>query len=240
MAPQPPQAAPPSRPPGAAPPTTDPQGADAPAIATRPDPIIPDTAPAAAPTPFQLQLAPAHPARAEQAPAQPQPAAQPVRAEAAPTMPVAVLHVRATETAGERLVIRLDPAALGALRVDIQTAPDGVRDIRIAVEKPDTLTILHADRHQLEAALNRAGVATEPARIQLGLAPPGTFHDRPAPERAPLPAATTTSLAGGNPDGGGGHQGGQPRRPPADSRLPPAWIADPAITALRGALDITA
>ncbi len=130
------------------------------------------------------------------------------------------------------------------MRVEITKAADGQRDIVIAVEKPETLAMLRHDRPHLVTALNRAGVATDPARIQLDLAPPGSFQERAEQPRAvaaaPAPAADGF-MAGGGADGGGG--GGQPRRQAPDLRLPPPapWAEDPGTARLlRGALDITA
>jgi hypothetical protein len=159
------------------------------------------------------------------------------------TMPVAVTHARAPDSGSERLVIRLDPASLGPISVDIRTASDGQRDIRIAVEKPETLNLLRQDRHHLEAALNRAGIATEPARIQLDLAAPGSFQDRAEqPTRAvAAPHAALADFTGGSADGGGGTF--QPRRPQPEPRLhqPALWAEDHAAALPpRAGLDITA
>jgi hypothetical protein len=159
-------------------------------------------------------------------------------------MPVAVTHLRAQPNTGERLVVRLDPAALGSIQVDIRAAADGGRDIRIAVEKPATLALLHQDRHALETALGRAGIATESGQIRLDLARPGLFQDRPASQdRADAVPQRGTDLSGGGAGGdpGTSQQGGRH----SDSRPAPrlAWLAERpgARTApLPGALDITA
>ena len=85
------------------------------------------------------------------------------RGEQTATVPVAGLAVEiaAQARAGKnRFEIRLDPPELGRIDVRLDMDKDGNVTSRLTVERPDTLDLLRRDAHQLERALNQAGLKT--------------------------------------------------------------------------------
>jgi len=207
-------------------------------------------------------LPPVAPVSLPDGPALSAPAAKPASTEAAggvqaaprgDGMPVAVAYTRSQLRAPQRLTVRLDPGELGRVNFDIRTQKDGSSDIRIAVERPETLALLRQDRHQLDAALGRAGLSADAGQVQLAL---GGSHDCAPPDQrsaTPDPSATTGgTLWQSAPDQGGGSRGGHapPRAQPltADDGDWQGWsgvVAPPApsIRTLSGglaALDIVA
>jgi hypothetical protein len=70
----------------------------------------------------------------------------------------------------ERITLTLTPAELGVVSFELRAAPAGERSVHIAVDRPATLALLQQDRHHLDAALARAGLDADPARVTLGLA----------------------------------------------------------------------
>ena len=135
----------------------------------------------------------------------------------ADAMPIAVSRsVTRAATGVERISMRLDPSELGSVTFDIRTNADGQRDIRITVEKADTLALLRQDRHQLELALGRAGIAVESVQIQMSLARQDVF-------RAESFARDTTGAAGwmtGDPPGQPSGSSDE-HHPPASQDAPP-------------------
>jgi hypothetical protein len=130
---------------------------------------------------------------------------------------VAALHVR--PDGGSQLTIRLDPAELGHIHVQIDRAHDGAASISVAVEKLETLHALQADFTHLHLALDRAGIADQRS-LTVHLAPP------PA---APQTADSLASGAGGQTGNqAGGHAGGQPGAFQQPSRSAPPQLGEHA------------
>ncbi len=92
--------------------------------------------------------------------------------QATQTVPVAGLAVEiATQArAGKnRFEIRLDPPELGRIDVRLDMDKDGNVTSRLLVERSDTLDLLRRDAHQLERALNDAGLKTAGTAMEFTL-----------------------------------------------------------------------
>ncbi len=109
------------------------------------------------------------------------PAAAPVRNEpSAVAVPVAGLAVEiaAQARAGKnRFEIRLDPPELGRIDVRLDMDKDGNVTSRLMVERSDTLDLLRRDAHQLERALNQAGLKTSDSALEFQLRNQGFAND---------------------------------------------------------------
>jgi hypothetical protein len=135
------------------------KGADAVPVATRQD------APASAqPSPLAA-AAPVVPASAPQ-PATAATYAAPFRSyvQAPPAAQVAPAVVSVAARGGiggapSRLVVAIHPAELGQVEVAVEQVVDGVPQVRILAERPETLIMLQRDRSAIEAALRQAGMA---------------------------------------------------------------------------------
>lgn len=100
--------------------------------------------------------------------------------------------------APQRLVIRLDPAALGHVQVSIDRNSDGTSHVVLAVERTDTLLLLLQDRPQLDRTLDAAGIAPDGRTVQYSLADPG-------------PGTTGQAASGGSTSAGSGGGSSDPR-----------------------------
>jgi len=86
----------------------------------------------------------------------------------------AAAQVHVAPGATGSITIRLHPADLGGVQIQITRAPTGGgASITIQVEKPETLQTLQLDTSHLHQALDRAGLATEGRVVSLHLAPQG-------------------------------------------------------------------
>ena len=167
-----------------------------------------------------------------------------------PSEQVATALARLSAHAGRtQLDLSLQPAELGHVAIRIARGADGAASVTIHVERPETLTLLHRDAPQLQAALDRAGVASDGRSVTVTLAP----REATAPD-----TATNTPAAGALNDAtlAFGSQGrapdGQPRGRPtrargdtSATRTTVLAVTLPAATGPRGvartdALDITA
>lgn len=68
-----------------------------------------------------------------------------------------------------RFEIRLDPPELGRIEVRLDIDRSGNVSSRLVVEKPETLDVLRRDAHQLERALQDAGLKTSDNSLQFSL-----------------------------------------------------------------------
>lgn len=166
---------------------------------------LPGTADPAQPTPTLPPVPP---------PAPPSHAYPPPAAQVTP----AIVSLAAAAQPGQpqRLTIRLDPGALGAVEVRIERSPHGPTRIELAVERPDTLLTLMADRPALHAALDLAGVPPEGRTVQFSLTPSDSGLNN-------APGGGTGSGTGngsGSASGGGSRdRDGAPPPPPRRIRL---------------------
>ncbi|HET9018037.1 MAG TPA: flagellar hook-length control protein FliK, partial [Acetobacteraceae bacterium] len=151
--------------------------------------------------------APAAPAVAAALPPGPAPLSAPPRAAAAapaaPAAPVAqqvaTAVARLSVRAGEmRLDLALHPETLGRVTIRIERSGDGSTAVHIAVERPEALAALHREAPQLQAALDRAGLAAGQRSVTVALAPPASGasqnfaagdqpRERNRPRQAPRP-----------------------------------------------------
>ena len=100
--------------------------------------------------------------------------------QAGPAVPVAGLAVEiaAQMRAGKnRFEIRLDPPELGRIDVRLDVDKDGNVTSRMMVERSDTLDLLRRDAHQLERALNQAGLKTADNALEFSLRDHGSNRD---------------------------------------------------------------
>jgi chemotaxis protein MotD len=143
--------------------------------------------------PLSLQ---SHPLRAEGATLPAHAAASP-DASAAPSVavPVSGLAVEIAARAQDgknRFEIRLDPPDLGRIDVRLDVDRAGNVTSRLVVDRVETLDILRRDAHQLERALEQAGLKTGDNSLQFSLrgqSSPGTDRnnrDGPLPNSAQI------------------------------------------------------
>lgn len=128
------------------------------------DPAKPQSAPSLPAPHGQQHLAQTHAAAAAQAPA--------VNLPPAPAVTIAALPVEIATRAldgSNRFEIRLDPAELS--RIDVRLDIDGGGNVtsRLIVDRADTLDLLRRDAHQLERALQDAGLKTSDNGLQFSL-----------------------------------------------------------------------
>ena len=142
----------------------------------------------------------------------------------------AVVSLTAAARPGQpqRLTIRLDPGALGAVEVRIDRSPHGPTRIELVVERPDTLLTLMADRPALHAALDLAGVPPEGRTVQFSLTPSDPNLGGSTPGGNGSGSGSGTGGGSGNAAGGGTRD--------RDGAPPPA----PRRIRLRTGIDITA
>jgi hypothetical protein len=80
------------------------------------------------------------------------------------------VEIAARANAGRsRFEIRLDPPELGRIEVRLDIDRSGQVTSRLVVERADTLDVLRRDAHQLERALQDAGLKTADSGLQFAL-----------------------------------------------------------------------
>ena len=107
----------------------------------------------------------------------------------------ALLSLGGTGAGTQHLTLRLDPANLGQVEIRVDRPKFGPPEVRIAVERSETLALLQHDRHQLQQALDQAGIPSEGRQIEFRL----VARIDPGGDGAPAPSWTA-----GNPNGGQG------------------------------------
>ena len=90
---------------------------------------------------------------------------------------VSVHVARAAADGADRIEIRLSPASLGQVDVELEMAPDGRVDAVVRVERPETLELLQRDARQLVRALQDAGLQADSGSL--------SFHLRGDEQRQP-------------------------------------------------------
>jgi flagellar hook-length control protein FliK len=153
----------------------------------------------------------------------------------------AMVSLAQTTNGTERLTVRLDPAELGRVHIQIERSHEAPPRVEITVDRPETMTLLIRDQHDLHRALDQAGVPTEGRSISFQLA--SQDQQSPGSGQGSAGGSSFSSSNNGSTDGGAngsgsGSTGGRNRgRGPnsdtaAHSFAAPRWIS--------GALDITA
>jgi len=149
----------------------------------------------------------------------------------------AMLSLSRTADGTQSMTLRLEPAELGQVEIRIERPQDAPARVDIAVERPETMTLLLHDQPQLQHALDQAGVPADGRSLTLHLATPQTVA--PSPGSHGGMAANAGSGQGNGGNGSAARPDGQANPDdPAD-----AASDDPALPGqrwLRAGLDITA
>ncbi|MGI3778157.1 MAG: flagellar hook-length control protein FliK [Janthinobacterium lividum] len=107
----------------------------------------------------------------------------------------------------QNMMLRLTPAELGTVQVQITREHDGTASVSVLVERPETLRLLLHDQAQLQHALSQAGLPQD-RTLSLEQAPPGSFASQ---EHAASTRDPGQGAAGGGPGadpGQAGREGG--------------------------------
>ncbi|HTW68865.1 MAG TPA: flagellar hook-length control protein FliK [Acetobacteraceae bacterium] len=148
----------------------------------------------------------------------------------------ALLSLSRGADGAQTMTLRLQPPELGQVQIRIDRPQEAPAQVDIAVERPETMTLLLRDQPELQRALDQAGVPPDGRSLTLHLATP----DAPAPSAAAhggMAANAGSGQGGGNGSGtrtsGNGSAEESADTAPDDAPIPlPRW--------LRAGLDITA
>ena len=113
------------------------------------------------------------------------------------TVTMTVHSVSTGPGANQRITLKLAPVELGHVSVDIRAPADGPRSVALVFERADTMALFQQDQRHLAAALDRAGLPTDPGQITFSLAPPAPA----APASDPFATTAGSSDPGGRPSG---------------------------------------
>jgi flagellar hook-length control protein FliK len=120
----------------------------------------------------------------------------------------ALLAITQGQDGVQRLTLRLHPAELGMVQVQIEQPKAGSATVAITAERPETLQMLMRDQPQLHRALDQAGVPSQGRSVE--------FHIGPVTHAAPssgtgdnaASAASQDHVLSGNGNASGGGTGG--------------------------------
>ncbi len=159
----------------------------------------------------------------------------PAASPAAQVVP-AVLAMH-TANGAQNMMLRLTPAELGTVQVQVTRDRDGAASVSVLVERPETLRLLLHDQAQLQHALSQAGLPQD-RTLSLQQAPPGSFsgHEQAASARDPGQGGAPGGNGGGDParagrddgarqnqSGDGGARSGSGRAAPGLRSYASAW-----------------
>ncbi|MBV8400071.1 MAG: flagellar hook-length control protein FliK [Acetobacteraceae bacterium] len=164
-------------------------------------------------------------------------ASQPPR-PAAQIAPV-VVSLAHTGNGTERLTLRLEPAELGQVHIQIESSQESPAKVEITVERPDTMTLLLRDQHDLHRALDQAGVPANGRTLSFQLA----SQDQQSPGNGHGPSSGLSSSGAGtngSSSNGGGSGGMTGRHRGRDAEIETALPQSTRTRWINGALDITA
>jgi flagellar hook-length control protein FliK len=118
---------------------------------------------------------------------------------------VATIRV-ATVGPAQHVTVTLSPRELGIVEIHVARQDGGPATVALAVERPETLSLLRRDAPALQSALDRAGLPVAPQHVTMVLAAPDTAAlgtgaqgdsrappQRPEPPRAAAGPAADTS-----------------------------------------------
>jgi hypothetical protein len=156
----------------------------------------------------------------------------------------------AQDGAGTRMILQLNPHALGHITIAISTPPDsGPVQVSLTVERPETLALLRQDSIQLSHALDRAGIGSansgEARNVSFHLSPPPNIAADAAPN-AITPSTQTDTQHGSNLTSGFGQNAPDPRQYTSPRSFAFGVADDPVdeatthVQPLRSGLNITA
>jgi flagellar hook-length control protein FliK len=94
-----------------------------------------------------------------------------------PLSGVAVEIASQASAGKQHFEIRLDPPELGRIDVKLDIDGDGNATTRLVVERSETLDLLKRDSHQLERALQQAGLKTSDNALEFSLRQQFTQND---------------------------------------------------------------
>ncbi|KAF0120195.1 MAG: chemotaxis protein MotD [Xanthobacteraceae bacterium] len=95
-----------------------------------------------------------------------------------PVHGLAVTIAARANAGATRFDIRLDPAELGRIDVQLTVDREGRVKSKLVVEKQETLELLQRDQRNLERALSQAGVQTSENSLEFSLKDPGSQNSR--------------------------------------------------------------
>jgi flagellar hook-length control protein FliK len=160
--------------------------------------------------------------------------------EPAAQIATAVVSHAADADGTTRLTVRLDPVELGTVEIRIDRPHDAPAKVEVMVERPETMTMLARDQHDLHRALDQAGVPSEGRSVTFTLA----SNDQPAQREARPDSGGGAAMGEGSSNrstgddrGGGGSPG---HRPNGQSSATITRITLPPAQWGRSSLDITA
>jgi flagellar hook-length control protein FliK len=140
------------------------------------------------------------------------PTAPPATVPSAPVVPNVPLGAVPIEIGLKALAgvnhfqIRLDPAELGRIDVNLEIDTDGTIKARLTVDRVETLTLLQRDARTLERAFEQAGLKPSDGGVDLSLRDQGRDDRRGPPENGGRDNAPAHARAGGE---------SEPKRPDA-------------------------
>ena len=105
----------------------------------------------------------------------------------APVVQLAIQIAGAAARRVERLVVQLEPAALGRVEVRLDFSHDNRVSALIAADRPETLELLQRDSRALERGLQDAGLRLDPDALSFALRQEQRGHERGAGPPGPWP-----------------------------------------------------
>jgi flagellar hook-length control protein FliK len=151
---------------------------------------------------------------------------------------VALLSLARTPDGTQRMTLHLSPPELGLVQIRIDRPQDAPARVDIAVERPDTMTLLLRDQQQLQRTLDLAGVPPDGRSLTLHVAAP----DRVTPSGGTDGGAGTANAGMGQ----SGYHSGTSNRPAGQAAPDGASDGVPEdgteslVRWMRAGLDITA
>jgi flagellar hook-length control protein FliK len=139
------------------------------------------------------------PGRTERTPGEtPGPAGRPLPPAPAPVVQLGIHVASAASRRVERLVVQLEPAALGRVEVRLDFTHDNRVSAVVAAERPETLEVLQRDSRALERGLQDAGLRLDQNALSFSLRQEQRGQERGAgtPDAWPVFEASTGSESG--------------------------------------------
>ena len=128
-----------------------------------------------------------------------------------PQVAPALVSLAGGSAGAQRLTVRLDPVELGLVEIRIERTQNAPPEVSISADRPETLLLLQRDHHQLQKALDQAGIPSEGRLVtfQSGAVHPGGMGSHPDDQPASGQAHAGQSIngqtfdPGSDPDGSG-------------------------------------
>ena len=149
----------------------------------------------------------------------------------------ALLSLSRGADGAQSMTLRLEPAELGQVAIRIDRPQDAPARVDIAVERPETLTLLLRDQPDLQRALDQAGVPSDGRSLTVHLATPDSLTPS-AGAHGGMTANAGSGQGGGNNGSGTRASGTGSTDDSGDTAQDDAPVPVPRW--LRAGLDITA